>query len=41
MKLMPMLLAGAFALTTGHLWAASGAEDSLSVCNCLQTRSMP
>ena len=29
MKLMPMLLAGAFALTTGHLWAASGVEDSI------------
>ena len=29
MKLTPMLLAGAFALTTGHLWAASGAEDSI------------
>ena len=29
MKIMPMLLAGAFALTTGHLWAASGADDSI------------
>ena len=29
MKIMPMLLAGALALTTGHLWAASGAEDSI------------
>jgi SH3 domain-containing YSC84-like protein 1 len=29
MKIMPMLLAGAFALTTGHLWAASGSEDSI------------
>ncbi len=29
MKIMPMLLVGAFALTTGNLWAASGREDSL------------
>src|ERR1700756_70239 len=29
MKIMPMLLAGAFALTTGNLWAASGVQDSL------------
>jgi len=29
MKIMPMLLAGVFALTTGHLWAASGVEDSI------------
>jgi len=29
MKIMPILLAGALVLTTGHLWAASGAEDSL------------
>src|SRR5580704_6783286 len=29
MKIMPLLLAGAFALTTGHLWAASGTEDSI------------
>src|SRR5579862_6204273 len=29
MKITPMLLAGAFALTTGNLWAASGAQDSL------------
>src|SRR5579871_284806 len=29
MKIMPMLLAGALALTTGHLWAASGADDSI------------
>jgi len=29
MKLMPMLLAGAFALTAGNLWAASGVEDSI------------
>jgi len=28
MKIMPMLLAGALALTTGNLWAASGIEDS-------------
>src|SRR6476659_8001457 len=27
MKLMPMLLAGAFALTAENLWAASGVED--------------
>lgn len=29
MKIMPMLLAGALALTTGHLWAASGTDDSI------------
>jgi hypothetical protein len=29
MKITPMLLAGAFALTTGNLWAASGAQDSI------------
>ena len=29
MKIMSMLLAGAFALTTGHLWAASGTENSI------------
>lgn len=29
MKLMHLFLAGAFALTTGHLWAASGVEDSI------------
>lgn len=29
MKIVPRLLAGALALTTGHLWAASGAEDSI------------
>jgi lipid-binding SYLF domain-containing protein len=29
MKIMSMLLAGALAATTGHLWAASGAEDSI------------
>ena len=29
MKITPMLLAGAFVLTTGNLWAASGAQDSL------------
>src|SRR5579859_5646288 len=29
MKIMPMLLAGAFALSTGHVWAASGAQDSI------------
>jgi lipid-binding SYLF domain-containing protein len=28
MKIMPILLAGALALTTGNLWAASGLEDS-------------
>ena len=28
MKIMPILLAGAVALTTGNLWAASGLEDS-------------
>ncbi len=28
MKIMPMLLAGAVALTTGNLWASSGLEDS-------------
>ena len=29
MKIMPMLLAGAVALTTGNLWAASGLQDSI------------
>src|SRR5277367_1494397 len=29
MKIMPMLLVGAFALTTGNLWAASGRQDSI------------
>src|SRR5246127_1105484 len=29
MKITPMLLAGAFALTTGNLWAASGSQDSI------------
>src|SRR5580658_2969648 len=29
MKIMPLLLVGAFALTTGNLQAASGREDSL------------
>ena len=29
MKIMPMLLVGALALTTGHLWAASGTEESI------------
>ena len=29
MKIIPMLMAGAFVLTTGHLWAASGTEDSI------------
>jgi lipid-binding SYLF domain-containing protein len=29
MKIIPMLLAGAFALTTGNLQAASGREDSI------------
>ncbi len=29
MKIMATLLAGAVALTTGNLWAASGAEDSI------------
>ena len=29
MKIIPMLMAGAFVLTTGHLWAGSGAEDSI------------
>jgi SH3 domain-containing YSC84-like protein 1 len=28
-KIIPMLFAGAIALTTGNLWAASGAEDSI------------
>jgi|SRR5579859_1679121 len=29
MKIIPMLLVGAFALTTGNLWAASGRQDSI------------
>jgi lipid-binding SYLF domain-containing protein len=29
MKIMPVLLATAFALSTGNLWAASGREDSI------------
>src|ERR1700741_3782784 len=29
MKITPMLLAGAFSLTTGNLWGASGVQDSL------------
>ena len=29
MKIMAALLAGAVALTTGNLWAASGTEDSI------------
>jgi lipid-binding SYLF domain-containing protein len=29
MKIMPMLLASALALTTGNLWAASGRQDSI------------
>src|SRR5579872_3696375 len=29
MKITPILLAGAFALTTGNLWAASGVQDSV------------
>jgi lipid-binding SYLF domain-containing protein len=29
MKILAMIMAGAFALTSGHLWAASGAEDSI------------
>ena len=28
MKILAMIMAGAFALTSGHLWAASGTEDS-------------
>src|SRR5581483_8166738 len=29
MKIMPLLLVGAFALTGGNLWAASGRQDSI------------
>jgi lipid-binding SYLF domain-containing protein len=29
MKIMPLLLVGAFALTSGNVWAASGRQDSL------------
>lgn len=29
MRITPVLLAGAFALSTGNLWAASGREDSI------------
>lgn len=29
MRIMPVLLAGAFALSTGNLWAASGRQDSI------------
>ncbi len=29
MKIIPMLLAGALTLSTGNVWAASGAEDSI------------
>jgi hypothetical protein len=29
MKIKPMLLAGALALTKGNLWAASGLQDSI------------
>lgn len=29
MKILAMIMAGAFALTSGHLWAASRAEDSI------------
>lgn len=29
MKIMPLFLAGAFALSTGNLWAASGRQDSI------------
>lgn len=29
MKILAMIMAGAFALTSGHLWAASGTEDSI------------
>ena len=29
MKIMPLLLVGAFALTSGNLWAASGRQDSI------------
>lgn len=29
MKIKPMLLARALALTTGNLWAASGLQDSI------------
>jgi len=29
MKILAVILAGALALTSGHLWAASGAEDSI------------
>jgi lipid-binding SYLF domain-containing protein len=29
MKIMPLLLVGAFALTSGNLWASSGRQDSI------------
>src|ERR1700744_6476780 len=29
MRVMPVLLASAFALSTGNLWAASGRQDSI------------
>jgi lipid-binding SYLF domain-containing protein len=29
MKIMPLVLVGAFALTSGNLWAASGRQDSI------------